>query len=867
MNFQAFQSMFSPSMISIAAGVLVVGGLVIWWIVRKRLRDFWLPIVRILDFPVSRLPRIVLKKPPLIPFLMFLLAALAVFIWTLKPRLRVFSDFEPGMSQVHIYVDMSPSVSAHANLEQLGKKLVSLLEQVGSKSRVTFGTSHGPDIYEMTGASSASDLIAGMGFHRGGGKIGPGVRSQIARIGEVDQLFVLSDRDQHSWGGFQWQYLLVDSDVRHVDLSESQIATTPNAFIQDARFTSSPGALTMDWEIEISEGAFVRPVSGTVKASLAGNSLASATWEIPQGRRSVLVSVSWPATLVPRDVVGEPIEWTIEVEGGDALSMDNKFRSPVLGRRDRVVVVGEPTGELRLEDALMPLETALQVSGFEVERFDRWPSKQKNEVPDVIAASRFLAVLTGTISSLDLWCPTASDKLVPTWFIPDVSQSSFSAMCQCLTRFSVGVSADMCSAGLTREQWLATLVNIGAKQIGGDIGYANQAIAMRLKGLQSNFDFTLLTVPLRPIAKFGLTWGSFPVLVRQLAAFTTGQESMGTSDAQGLRGLWPRIPDVSALLTGEADGVASRTQILRETNVPAGESMMALVAASDLPPSWSSVGDVGRVKAPSKRDSEDPFPWIRLLVALVTLAILIELLWLWRRQKQRRVGTVIYLVLCGALLFSAHESQAQVRLQWLGVKAGPGAEFQTLAREVSSRTSLEFSPQAEYVASFDETAAQFPWLWTSNPSALAGRDGKIAGMATLWLKRGGILIVDNNQGEKGLETIFEPLMQGTVRPTGWMSIPPDHELMRSFYLLNSLPTCRGRPWKIFSFDGRVVAISTPYSLLASLQDQPARWSCESNVAYEQQVRIFVNLLMMAFTTDYKRDQIHLPEILKRLRVP
>jgi hypothetical protein len=115
--------------------------------------------------------------------------------------------------------------------------------------------------------------------------------------------------------------------------------------------------------------------------------------------------------------------------------------------------------------------------------------------------------------------------------------------------------------------------------------------------------------------------------------------------------------------------------------------------------------------------------------------------------------------------------------------------------------------------------------------------------------------------------MFDPLMEGTVRPTGWMSMPPDHEFMRSFYLLNSLPTCKGRPWKIFSFDGRVVAIAAPYSLLSSLQDQPVKWSCESNVTYEQQVRIFVNLLMMAFTTDYKRDQIHLPEILKRLRVP
>jgi hypothetical protein len=71
---------------------------------------------------------------------------------------------------------------------------------------------------------------------------------------------------------------------------------------------------------------------------------------------------------------------------------------------------------------------------------------------------------------------------------------------------------------------------------------------------------------------------------------------------------------------------------------------------------------------------------------------------------------------------------------------------------------------------------------------------------------------------------------------------------------------------VFSFDGRVAAIETPYSVLSILEDKASKWTCEGNVPYEQHVRIFVNLMMMAFTTDYKRDQIHLPEILKRLRV-
>lgn len=868
MGFQIFQSLFTSSGISAAILGLSVVGLTIWWIVRKRIRDFWMPIVRVLDFPVSRLPRIVVKKPPMIPFLMFLLATLAIVLWSNRPRLKIFSDFEPGMSQVHVYVDMSPSVSAQITLAELGQKLVSVLEQTGPKSRVTFGTSHGDDVYELTSPDGAADLITGMGFHRGGAKIGAGVRSQLSRIGEVDQLFVISDRDQHSWSGFQWQYLLVDADIRHVDIDSSiSRSVLSNIFIQDARFTSTPGSLTMDWDIEIAEGALAQPASGTISASLGGESLATANWEIPAGRRSTAVSVSWPSTRVSKDLSAEPIEWTIEVSGGDALVMDNKFRSPVLGRRDRVVVVGEPSGELRLEDALMPLETALRVSGFEVERYDQWPSQSRELLPEVVSSARFLAVLASDSASLDLWCPLPLSKLVPVWMIPGGGPETYSAICRCLSRFSMGVSQNMCGERMSREDWIATLVNVGAKQIGGDVGFANQAVALRLMEPQKGFDFTILTIPLRPDPKFGISWGSFPVLVSQLASFTSGQIGATSQDSQGLGGLWPRVSDVLLVPPGEQLTGVTRTQILRETNVPVGESMLAVMPASELPPAWSSSGSVGRSRAAHKRDSEDPWPWVRALVALVVLASFVEVFWIWRRDKSGKSALGWLLPFALGVWFCAPSAFAQVTIEWLGPKASTTNMFQTLAREVSSRTSLDLSPQPEFLNAFDEKMAQYPWLWTQTPSKIAGKDGRISNAGRLWLKRGGLLIIDGQQSDAMLESFFEPFKQGTVNPSGWMSMPPDHEFMRSFYLLNSLPTCKGRPWKIFSFDGRVVAIAAPYSLLMALQDQPSRWACESNVSYEQQVRIFVNLLMMAFTTDYKRDQIHLPEILKRLRVP
>lgn len=869
MGFQLFQSLFAIEASSLTVSLLAIGSFIAWWIVRKRLRDFWMPIIRILEFPVSRLPRVILKRPPLIPFLMFVIAALALTIWSYRPRVKIFSDFEPGMTQVHIYVDMSPSVSAHITLNDLSQKLVGLLEQIGPKARVTFGTSLGDEVYEMTTPAAAAEIIAGLGFHRAGAKIGAGVRAQIGKIGEVDQLFVISDRDQHSWTGFQWQYLLVDADIRHVDVDNSSSRSSlPNIFFQDAKFTSAPGALTMDWDIEIAEGALARQASGTLTASIGGDSLATANWEIPTGRRSTTVSISWPSTKIPKDLFSEPIEWTLEVAGGDALLMDNKFRTPALGRRDRVVVIGEPTGELRLEDALMPLETALRVNGFEVDRYDRWPSNSRDGIPDALQSARFLAVLSSEGTENEMWCPVLAKNSMPIWLIPSAHTGTFTSICKCLVRFDIGIASDMCDERMSRENWIATLSGIGAKQIGGDIGFANQAIAMRLLNKSIGVDLTVFTVPLRPDTRIGITWGLFPVMIRQLAAFTGGQSGMNVGDARGMGGIWPRVSDISLLSQGESSFVESRSQILRETNVPIGESLMAAMPVNELPPTWSSSGGSSRMRNASKRDSEDPWPWVRVLVGLVLFASFVEGIWLWRRQRLRRSQiSLVWIVVASSLLLRADFGLAQVRIDWLGPKDFSSAQFQTLAREVSSRTSLELSSLPNFLENFNEKSAEYPWIWTNMPSKLAGKDGRISGLGRLWLKRGGILIIDGVQSDSALDTLMEPFLQGTVKPSGWMAMPPDHEFMRSFYLLNSLPSCKGRQWKIFSFDGRVVALASPYSLLGILQDQPAKWTCESNITNEQQVRIFVNLLLMAFTTDYKRDQIHLPEILKRLRVP
>ena len=57
----------------------------------------------------------------------------------------------------------------------------------------------------------------------------------------------------------------------------------------------------------------------------------------------------------------------------------------------------------------------------------------------------------------------------------------------------------------------------------------------------------------------------------------------------------------------------------------------------------------------------------------------------------------------------------------------------------------------------------------------------------------------------------------------------------------------------------------PHRLLAYLRDKGEDVPCLRPTGREMATRIFVNLLMVALAGDYKKDQVHLPEILKRLR--
>ena len=220
---------------------------------------------------------------------------------------------------------------------------------------------------------------------------------------------------------------------------------------------------------------------------------------------------------------------------------------------------------------------------------------------------------------------------------------------------------------------------------------------------------------------------------------------------------------------------------------------------------------------------------------------------------------------CLAAVLVSTPALAQIQIDILRGDGTP-LTFAELAREVSQRTSIEMNMRPAVWESADEIALEQPWLWVSDLRTITKPEGTLRPELVLWLKRGGLLILEGVSGQDPLDKLTADVFAREPGNPQWQPIPPDHELMRSFFLLDSLPTCQNVVWRGFNFDARMAILAIPYRFLSTVQDKRVSIpGCPEIPERERSTRLFVNLLMVALATDYKKDQIHLPEILKRLR--
>ena len=203
-----------------------------------------------------------------------------------------------------------------------------------------------------------------------------------------------------------------------------------------------------------------------------------------------------------------------------------------------------------------------------------------------------------------------------------------------------------------------------------------------------------------------------------------------------------------------------------------------------------------------------------------------------------------------------------------------------LSEILRSRTSVEPADPVGLDLEKDEPRfySLIYWPITSTQPALSPR-----AQAALdrYLRTGGILFIDtrdqhlNFDRPAGGNPDLKRLLAGVEIPP-LVTMPPDHVLTKSFYLLSDMPGrwTGGKVW-IESGTGRVNdGVST---VIVGSNDYVGAWAVDQRgrgimpvspggeTQREMAFRVGVNLVMHALTGNYKDDQVHIQDIMQRLR--
>jgi len=208
------------------------------------------------------------------------------------------------------------------------------------------------------------------------------------------------------------------------------------------------------------------------------------------------------------------------------------------------------------------------------------------------------------------------------------------------------------------------------------------------------------------------------------------------------------------------------------------------------------------------------------------------------------------------------------------------AGLEGLSEILRSRTSVEPADPVGLDLERDEPRL-YPLIYWPVTSTQPPLSPRAQAALDRYLRTGGIIFIDTRDQHMtfdrpaGGNPDLKRLLAGVETPP-LVAMPPDHVLSRAFYLLSDMPGRwqGGKLW-IESGGGRVNDGVT--TILIGSNDYAGAWATDQRgrglnpvspggeTQREMSYRFGVNLVMHALTGNYKDDQVHLPDIMQRLR--
>jgi len=192
--------------------------------------------------------------------------------------------------------------------------------------------------------------------------------------------------------------------------------------------------------------------------------------------------------------------------------------------------------------------------------------------------------------------------------------------------------------------------------------------------------------------------------------------------------------------------------------------------------------------------------------------------------------------------------------------------------QLRRRTSVETARARQVLDLNDPALFELPFLYVAGRGAFPALGAEADGWLRRYLENGGCVFFDDATGIvdspffRGVQTTLERLLPG--RPLA--PLAAQHTLFQSFYLLREVP---GRKLVRPFLYGVEVEDLTPVVVCAN--DLGGAWDGDPLGGYtypctpggerqrELSFRLGVNLVLYALTGNYKKDQVHIPFILKR----
>ena len=559
----------------------------LWFIVRKKYRRVWLPLLSIFAVPSSRLPRLRLRWPPWLPFVCFLCAASAALLYALRPHsLHPMAETKRTL-KLYLFIDFSPSLGAYATLAQYRTFLRDVYTRLRQLGRVTVGTSHRDSLQQFIHPQAFAEHLATLAFHREGLQLASVLRQQSARLGEMDRIIIVSDRDRYTWHNLHWQHLT--ASLHHLEVPQLRERSDVNLYLARLHVVPTPHRATSRLEVEVAAaGVREQPRPFTLAVYRGQQKITQTQASIAAEQRRVVLPLRLPrhkqAQAQTQSQSPAASQWRVhlQTEQADAVPLDDELYFNFTGSVPQVTIIADLHGERLLDDPLFQLQTTFEVLGFKIARRDR-------ALPSATPSDLWVLAF-GRNFTLPQHCPTRPPPKTRVWLLPQSPHAPQSTICRCyqLLRGRAPTDCNTLAEVLTQD---------GVRQD------KNALFVQRA-------NITVFRLPPYAQARTGgFKYAGVPVLIQQLLQ----QQGLLTTP-QALQ-QQPRSADFFSLAS-----TASSASL--PANVPRGESLLQKIARADLPPAVRFDRQAEQLSLPRYR--RDALPWVQALLALAILAALIE---------------------------------------------------------------------------------------------------------------------------------------------------------------------------------------------------------------------------------------------------